>query len=60
MIMVSGLNIMLLVSDGMVCVWFVLLLMGFLYVGGVCMVLFNYLYAKKMGGKFVFRVEDTD
>ncbi len=33
---------------------------GFLHIGGARTALFNYLYAKKMGGQFLLRVEDTD
>ena len=33
---------------------------GFLHIGGARTALFNYLYAKRMGGKFVLRIEDTD
>ena len=33
---------------------------GWLHIGGVRTALFNYLYAKKMGGKFLLRIEDTD
>ena len=33
---------------------------GGLHLGGVRTVLFNYLFAKKMGGDFILRVEDTD
>ncbi|MCB1158364.1 MAG: glutamate--tRNA ligase [Leptospiraceae bacterium] len=33
---------------------------GFLHVGGARTALFNYLYAKSTGGKFIVRVEDTD
>ncbi len=33
---------------------------GFLHIGGVRTGLFSYLYAKKMGGKFILRIEDTD
>ncbi|MBI2638809.1 glutamate--tRNA ligase [Candidatus Peregrinibacteria bacterium] len=33
---------------------------GFLHVGGLRTALYNYLYARKHGGKFVFRIEDTD
>ncbi len=33
---------------------------GFLHMGGVRTGLFSYLYAKKMGGKFILRLEDTD
>ncbi len=33
---------------------------GHLHVGGARTALYNYLYAKKMGGTFILRVEDTD
>jgi len=33
---------------------------GWLHIGGVRVSLFNYLYAKKLGGKFLMRIEDTD
>ena len=33
---------------------------GFLHVGGLRTALFNYLYAKKVGGQFLLRIEDTD
>jgi glutamyl-tRNA synthetase len=33
---------------------------GWLHIGGVRTSLFNYLYARKMGGKFLLRIEDTD
>ena len=33
---------------------------GALHVGGARTALFNWLYAKKTGGQFVFRLEDTD
>ncbi|MBM3413059.1 MAG: glutamate--tRNA ligase [Bacteroidetes bacterium] len=33
---------------------------GGLHLGGVRTVLYNYLFAKKMGGQFIVRVEDTD
>ncbi|MBT8284350.1 MAG: glutamate--tRNA ligase [Flavobacteriaceae bacterium] len=33
---------------------------GPLHIGGVRTALFNYLFAKKQGGKFVLRIEDTD
>lgn len=33
---------------------------GNLHVGGARSALFNWLYAKNMGGKFILRVEDTD
>jgi glutamyl-tRNA synthetase len=33
---------------------------GYLHVGGVRTALFSWLHARKHGGKFVFRIEDTD
>ncbi|MFC1672816.1 glutamate--tRNA ligase [Pseudomonadota bacterium] len=33
---------------------------GFLHIGGARTALFNYLYAKHVGGKFLLRIEDTD
>lgn len=33
---------------------------GYLHVGGARSALFNYLYAKRNGGKFILRIEDTD
>lgn len=33
---------------------------GYLHVGGARTALFNYLYARKHGGQFVLRIEDTD
>ncbi len=33
---------------------------GFMHVGGVRTALYAYLYAKKMNGKFILRIEDTD
>ena len=33
---------------------------GGLHIGGVRTAIFNHLYAKKMGGKFILRIEDTD
>lgn len=33
---------------------------GALHIGGVRTALYNYLYAKKHGGKFILRIEDTD
>ncbi len=33
---------------------------GFMHVGSARTALFNYLYARKNGGKFVVRIEDTD
>ncbi len=33
---------------------------GALHIGGVRTALYNYLFAKKLGGKFLLRIEDTD
>ena len=33
---------------------------GYLHIGGARTALFNWLYAKKNGGKLVLRIEDTD
>ena len=33
---------------------------GFLHIGGARTALFNWLYARKLGGKFALRIEDTD
>lgn len=33
---------------------------GYLHIGGARTAIFNWLYAKKTGGKFVLRIEDTD
>ena len=33
---------------------------GYLHVGGLRTALYNYLYAKKVGGKLLLRIEDTD
>ena len=33
---------------------------GPLHIGGVRTALYNYLFARKHGGEFVFRIEDTD
>jgi nondiscriminating glutamyl-tRNA synthetase len=33
---------------------------GYLHVGGARTALYNFLYAKKHGGKFILRIEDTD
>lgn len=33
---------------------------GYLHVGGLRTALYSYLYAKKVGGKFILRIEDTD
>ncbi|KAI8050819.1 glutamyl-tRNA synthetase [Syncephalis plumigaleata] len=33
---------------------------GFLHLGGLRTALFNYLYARRCGGRFILRIEDTD
>jgi len=33
---------------------------GYLHIGGARTALFNWLFARKMGGKFILRIEDTD
>ncbi len=33
---------------------------GFLHIGGARTALFNWMYAKALGGKFILRIEDTD
>jgi glutamyl-tRNA synthetase len=33
---------------------------GYLHIGGARTALFNWLYARRCGGRFVFRIEDTD
>ena len=33
---------------------------GHLHIGGLRTALFNYLFAKKEGGTFILRIEDTD
>ncbi|MBN1638792.1 MAG: glutamate--tRNA ligase [Ignavibacteriales bacterium] len=33
---------------------------GYLHVGGLRTALYNYLFARKSGGKFILRIEDTD
>ena len=33
---------------------------GYLHVGGARTALFNWLYARRLGGKFILRIEDTD
>ena len=33
---------------------------GYLHIGGLRTALFNYLFAKKTGGTFILRIEDTD
>lgn len=33
---------------------------GYVHIGGLRTALFNYLFAKKYGGSFLLRIEDTD
>ena len=33
---------------------------GYLHIGGARTALYNWLYARRFGGKMVFRIEDTD
>ena len=33
---------------------------GYLHIGGVRTALYNYCFARKHGGKFLLRIEDTD
>ncbi|MBO5772712.1 MAG: glutamate--tRNA ligase [Clostridia bacterium] len=33
---------------------------GYMHIGGLRTALYSFLYAKKMGGKFILRIEDTD
>ena len=33
---------------------------GYLHIGAARTALFNWLYARKVGGKFLLRIEDTD
>ena len=33
---------------------------GSLHLGGLRTALYNYLYARKLGGKWILRIEDTD
>ena len=33
---------------------------GYLHIGGARTALFNWLYARQKGGKFILRIEDTD
>jgi glutamyl-tRNA synthetase len=47
-------------SSGTVRVRFAPSPTGFLHVGGLRTALFNYLFARNSGGKFILRIEDTD
>lgn len=47
-------------SDSSVRVRFAPSPTGYLHVGGARTALFNWLYARSVGGKFILRVEDTD
>lgn len=44
----------------MICTRFAPSPTGYLHIGGLRTALFNYLYARANGGKFVLRIEDTD
>lgn len=33
---------------------------GYLHIGGARTAMYNYLFAKAMGGKYILRIEDTD
>ena len=33
---------------------------GYLHIGGARTALFNWLFARQLGGKFILRIEDTD
>ena len=33
---------------------------GFLHIGGLRTALYDYLFARNTGGKFILRIEDTD
>ena len=33
---------------------------GYVHIGGLRTALYNYLYAKQMGGTYLIRIEDTD
>ncbi len=45
---------------GMVRVRFAPSPTGYLHIGGARTALFNWMYAKAQGGKFILRIEDTD
>ena len=47
-------------SEGTVVTRFAPSPTGFLHIGGARTALFNWLYARKTGGRFVLRIEDTD
>jgi len=47
-------------SDGTVVTRFAPSPTGFLHIGGARTALFNWLYARRHGGRFVLRIEDTD
>jgi glutamyl/glutaminyl-tRNA synthetase len=46
--------------ENKVCVRFAPSPTGYLHVGGLRTALYNYLFAKHNGGKFILRIEDTD
>ena len=47
-------------NSSAICVRFAPSPTGRLHIGGVRTALFNYLYARQQGGRFVLRIEDTD
>src|SRR5258708_12570504 len=47
-------------SDSMVRVRFAPSPTGYLHIGAARSALFNWLFARKVGGKFLLRIEDTD
>lgn len=49
-----------LINNGKIKVRFAPSPTGHLHIGGARTALFNYLYAKRMGGSFLLRIEDTD
>lgn len=53
-------DLWLLTSNSMVRVRFAPSPTGYLHIGAARSALFNWLYARKVGGKFLLRIEDTD
>ena len=47
-------------SDGTVVTRFAPSPTGFLHIGGARTALFNWLFARRHGGRFLLRIEDTD
>ena len=58
--LIKAINILSLQTMNKVRVRFAPSPTGGLHLGGVRTVLFNYLFAKKHGGDFIVRIEDTD